>query len=177
MKNIYLYSLLIFFATCKESKVNDNVPAQTLKMSTNLSSTVNSCTLDNMLSLQNEPLKISFFQKLDSIIEFQYPEKTEKEAIDINGEILEAFLADLKLHSNKNDSVFEKSYNYNLFKNKQNVKKYSNTIEVQLFNNCTYRLLFINYLETSEYADEGSVVYSFKINNNEIKEFKRQEAG
>lgn len=127
--------------------------------------------------LKKKVLNTSFFQKLDSVITIQYPNIQQKESIDINADLLDVFLNDIDISTLESDRIFMKKYKYNLVPKKIHVLNYFNTIEIQYYNNCEFRLVIINYYETEEFSDEGNVSYSFKIENNQIKKIKRQEAG
>ena len=171
MKNVLVFIALLVFLSCLKNAKNTEEANEKIE-----NKLTGNCNLENILLLTHKEQEIIFFQKLDSLVLKQYPEG--KEAIDITPELLSRFLSDLEINNLKNDSVFRKKYIVKLTPESLETFHESNNIELMYFpKDCAYRLSVNNYYETKEYADEGSVSYSFKIENGSIKDFKRQEAG
>ncbi len=94
--------------------------------------------------------------------------------LDITYEMLFDFLKDIDKKKFSTTNNFEKTYNENTGKEKSH--KY--TIMLTFYpSECGYRLVVNHFIEAKEWSDEISVIYSFRILDDRIVDFVRQEAG
>jgi len=145
------------------------------------SSTCKGKTVD-FLKLKNKELQADFFSKLDSIRKVQYPDNDQETSImvDLTPEYLIKFLNDIDLDSLKVNKEFEEGYHFNIapkdYTDPEVCKdKIAVSFEVE---NCSFRLNIYNtFLVEPNWCTESMVVYGFKIKNDKIVDFWRQEAG
>lgn len=137
----------------------------------------NLCTANAVCLLQNTEGRNSFFAKLDSVLQIQYPKSDNLDKPqDITADLLTTFFKDLDTASFYANNTFSKEYAFDT----SNVKSLKNRKSIELTfdeSTCSFRLVIINYYETEEYSDESSIVYSFSIADGKITSFVRQEAG
>ncbi|MCH2032295.1 MAG: hypothetical protein MK202_02150 [Tenacibaculum sp.] len=201
MKNIiYIFAVLTFFgsdnAVKKENATSDKmeiVPEYNKSLREKYEKSIekgyeqlasNTCLgkIEDFLNLQKNKLQADFFSKLDSIRKVQYPNNDQDTSImvDLTPEYLIKFLSDINLDSLIANKGFEKEYHFNIapkeYSDPQICKdKIAVSFDVE---NCTFRLdIYNTFLVEPDWCTESMVVYGFKIKNNKIVDFWRQEAG
>lgn len=174
MKCFILILTLIVSCSNDPNQKKLDQPKENLKVTKNRNKT---CRPLDILMLKEKDVKTLFFQKLDSTVNKQYLGK-KKESVDLTQELLEIFLNDLDTKFFSRNLIFQKKYKAKFVIEDKQSKNDSTTIELSYFQeDCFYRMAILNYYETEEYADESSVIYFFKIENKQITNFGRQEAG
>lgn len=142
------------------------------------------CTvkIEDFLKLKDEDLQADFFSQLNSIRNVQYPNKDQETSIsvDLTPEYLSEFLADISLDSLSANKLFEQEYHFNIApKDYTDPEICKDKIAVSFdAENCAFRLNVYNtFLVEPNWCTESMVVYGFKIENDKIIDFWRQEAG
>lgn len=136
----------------------------------------------DFLKFKGEKLLADFFFKLDSIRKLQYPNNDQETSImvDLTQEYLMVFLSDINSDSLNANKRFEKEYHFNIApKDYIDPKICKDKIAVSFdAENCSFRLNVYNtFLVETDWCTESMVVYGFKIKNDKIVDFWRQEAG
>ncbi len=165
MKYIIIGALLFSMVGCFQNTKNQN------KETFN---TQKKCNSKSFFLLENEVFREKFLHKVDSLIAIQYPNGKVKTSVDITSDMLVKFLKDIDKNTFLRTNNFEKKYD-NL-KNTNGIKKYRCSIEFYPME-CGYRFVLSSFIETKEWFDETSTIYSFSIINDKIINFARQEAG
>ena len=174
MKYFILILTLIVSCSNNTNQKELDKPKENFKVTKNRNK---DCRPLNILMLKEKDVKTLFFQKLDSTVNKQYLGK-KKESVDLSQELLEIFLNDLDTKIFPENLIFQKKYKAKFVIEDIQSKNESTTIELSYFQeDCFYRMCILNYFETDEYSDESSVIYFFKIENKQITNFGRQEAG
>ncbi|MBD8489690.1 hypothetical protein IFO69_13115 [Echinicola sp. CAU 1574] len=137
---------------------------------------------EDFLNLKDKELQADFFYKLDSIRKVQYPNNDQEASItvDLTPEYLIEFLADINSDSLTANKQFEKEYHFNIApKDYTGSEICKDKIAVSFdAENCSFRLNIYNtFLVEPDWCTESMAVYGFKIKNDEIVDFWRQEAG
>lgn len=143
-----------------------------------------SCTGKNIdfMKLKNKKVQADFFSKLDSIRRVQYPDNNQETSImvDLTPEYLIKFLKDIDSDSLIRNNQFEKEYHFNIApKDYTDPEFCKDKIAVSFdVENCSFRLNVYNtFLVEPDWCTESMVLYGFKIKNDKIVDFWRQEAG
>ncbi|SFT43354.1 hypothetical protein SAMN05216474_0540 [Lishizhenia tianjinensis] len=198
---IYILIVLTFFG-CVNTQENDNIAtsdgieltpgpdkeqreeyAKSMeKDSEQVASTICMGKAEDFLKLKGTGLQADFFSKLDSIRKVQYPNNDQETSImvDLTLEYLKEFLADINLDSLTANNQFEKEYHFNIapkgYTDPEICKdKIAMNFEAK---NCSFRLSVYNtFLAQPDWCVESMVIYGFKIENDKIVHFWRQEAG
>lgn len=139
-------------------------------------------TITDFLELKNKDLQLDLFAKIDSIRKIQYPDNDQETSImiDLKAEYLIRFLNDIDIDSLTQNQRVEKEYHFDLapegFTDPADCK---DKIKVSFDQkNCSIRLNIYNtFLVEPNWCTESMVVYDFKIKNDRIIDFSRQEAG
>ena len=100
--------------------------------------------------------------------------------VDLTPEYLIEFFADINLDSLTANKQFEKEYHFNIApKEYTDPQICKDKIDVSFdAENCSFRLNVYNtFLVEPDWCTESMVVYGFKIKNDKIVDFWRQEAG
>jgi len=157
----------------EKSTVNDSLKTE-----------ANNCSgeIIDFLKLKDNGLQIDFFSKLDSIRKVQYPANDQETSImfDLSPEYLNKFLVDIDIDSLSVKNQFEKEYHFNIapldFTDSEICKdKIAVSFDVK---DCSFRLNIYNtFLVEPNWCTESMVVYGFKIKNDKVVDFWRQEAG
>ena len=178
MKNLlFILSFFILNSCTKSSGISENSINKIAKKEA-LSSLNEYCTSNDIALLTKKDIRLLFFEKLDSTLQKQYQHEKEKTSPELNGKILDQFLEDIDLKYFEQNFQFQKKYEFKLTPKSIHTLKEFNTIELLYYpNDCSFRLSIICFYVTKEFSDESSVVYIFKIKNNKLLDFKRQEAG
>jgi hypothetical protein len=139
-------------------------------------------TITDFLILKRKDLQIGLFAKIDSIRKVQYPDNDQETSImvDLTAEYLTRFLNDLDSDSLTKIQRFEKEYHFSIApKGFTDPADCKDKIAVSLDEkDCSFRLNIYNtFLVEPNWCTESMVVYGFKIKNNRIIDFWRQEAG
>jgi len=139
-------------------------------------------TITDFLKLENQDLQSDFIAKIDSIRKVQYPDNDQETSImvDLTAEYLTRFLNDIDSDSLTKNQRFETEYHFNVapegFTDPEDCK---DKIAVSLDEeDCSFRLNIYNtFLVEPNWCTESMVVYGFKLRNDKIIDFWRQEAG
>ncbi|WP_196889877.1 hypothetical protein [Aureivirga sp. CE67] len=147
-----------------------------------ISSTTCLGKIEDFLNLKDKELQEDFFSKLDSIRKVQYLNNDQDTSImvDLTPEYLIEFLADISLDSLTANKQFEKEYHFNIApKEYTDPQICKDKIAVRFdAENCSFRLKIYNtFLVEPDWCTESMVVYGFKIKNDKIVDFWRQEVG
>lgn len=137
------------------------------------------CKAEDFFLLKENDIQQDFFKNLDSVLLIQYPDGRKKAMFtDITGVMLKTFVQNVDSMRFLKDKLADLLYYDDLAAVQGVGGKLKQSIEISFDESiCGFRLLLINYFESAEYADESSVVYSFRILNNRIVDFYRQEVG
>ena len=174
MKTCSLLIILMIAFSCNRNTSKPNLTIESQAEKNNVST----CEASDIFALQEKSNEELFFRQLDSKIKTQYPVIDEKLSAEITPALLTEFLKELNLENLENNAGYQKKIPIKLTPAKLKTKIETNTIELIFFpQECSYRLSILTYYETDEFSDENSVSYSFKILNNKITDFERQEAG
>lgn len=145
---------------------------------------VTNCTgkIEGFLTLRDKELQADFFSKLDSIRKVQHPNNDQETSImvDLTPEYLIEFLDDISLDSLTANKQYEKEYHFNITpKSYTDPEICKDKIAVSFDEeNCSFRLnVYNSFLVEPDWCTESMVVYGFKIENDKIVDFWRQEAG
>lgn len=145
---------------------------------------INKCsgTITDFLKLKNNELRLDLLAKIDSIRKVQYPDNDQESSImiDLTAEYLSRFLSDIDSDSLTKNQRFEKEYHFDIApKGFTDPADCKDKIAVSLDKeDCSFRLnIFNTFLVEPNWCTESMVVYGFKIKNNRIIDFWRQEAG
>ncbi len=198
---IYLVTLLTFFGCGNSEKKETPSTSQNLEfipetekdMGLEVEKTISknpekiepeSCEGQSVdfLILEDERVQADFFSKLDSIRKIQYPDDDRKMSImvDITPEYLNKFLTDLDQDTLMVKKGFDKEYHFDIApQGYTDPKICMDRIEVGFDEEkCTFRLkVFNTFLVQADWCTESMVVYGFKIENGNLVDFWRQEAG
>lgn len=140
------------------------------------------CQALNFMKLKNKSVQDNFFNHLDSIRKFQYPENNQETEImvDLNQMLLNQFLKDIKQVVFSKTGRFEKEYYFDIapegYRDNETCK---DKISIE-FNpkSCRYQMVIHNtFLVEPNWCTESQVIYSFEIKGDRIINFSRNEAG
>ena len=136
----------------------------------------------DFLKLKEDKLQTAFFAKLDSIRKVQYPNNDQEKNImvDLTPRFLNKFLNDINPDSLGINKAFDQEYHFNIApKNYTDPKTCKDKISITFDEeNCNFRLqIFNTFLVEPNWCTESMVIYSFLINDDEIIDFWRNEAG
>ena len=139
-------------------------------------------TISDFLKLNDKELQLDFFSNLDSIRKVQYPDNDQDTLImvDLTPEYLTMFLTDINSNSLMVNNQFEKEYHFDIApKDYTDPEICKDKIAVSFDDkSCSFRLHIYNtFLVEPDWCTESMVVYGFKIENDKITDFWRQEAG
>lgn len=166
----------------KTDKVLKEEPKKLDRESVQIESNDCLATSIDFLKLKDKNLRLGFFVKLDSIRKVQYPDNDQETSImvDLTPEYLINFLTDIDSDSLLVNRQFEQEYHFNTApKGYTDPKICKDKIAVS-FNheNCSFRLdVYNTFLVQPDWCTESMVIYEFKIKNDRIVDFWRQEAG
>lgn len=141
------------------------------------------CSVIDFMNLSNSELQNDLFFHIDSIRKFQYPNNDQDScnSVELTPELLTKFLKDLNTDTLLETSSFKAFYHFNIFcPSFSDNETCKDKISVQFSKEtCNFRMVIDNtYLvEQNDCIGGSQVVYSFRISNNKIVDFGRQEAG
>jgi hypothetical protein len=192
MNKFNLFSLvcLIFLCCNPSNKKASNVKKNTTQ-SNNVIESVHfesligmkaDCSSLDFIKLKDKQLQSFFFNELDSIKKIQYPNNDQEVniMIDITSDYLNQFLSNINEEMLEKEFYFDKDFFFNKAPKgyiDSKVCKDKISIEFDSFN-CNFKLKIYNSFQVdSDWCTESVVVYGFKIQNDKIINFWRNEAG
>ena len=136
----------------------------------------------DFLKLKDNELQTDFFAKLDSLRKVQFPNNDQETSImvEITPEYLNKFLSDIDQDSLIINKRFDKEYNFNIAPKDYTDPEICKDKIAMNFDekNCSFQLNVYNtFLVEPDWCTESMVIYGFKIQNEKIVDFWRQEAG
>lgn len=134
----------------------------------------------DFLKLANKNIQTDFFHQLDSIRKVQYPQNNQDTAIfvDLTPALLDRFLRDMNKNEFSKTGKFKKEYYFSIAPPKYtDSKECKDAISITFDKKtCSYLLVIYNVFP-ADWCQESSVIYGFKIIENRISNFRRNEAG
>lgn len=155
--------VVIFFLliSCRNATVSQKVE------------TSEDCENSDILLLKEEVFLNSFVIQLDSVKSMQKTGDDSAFFIEVNKDILLAFIDDIDIDKFNKESFFSKEY--------QNLPKTnkSGIVDVEFYvTECRFRLsITCRTIVDRETIDEGTISYSFKILNGEVTLLNRNVSG
>lgn len=141
-----------------------------------------SMVASDFLLMRSKHLQEQFFYNIDSIRKIQYPNEAVDTSIlaDITPYYLNVFLRDINIETLVLHKAFSKSYHFNYAPEGYSDPKVCDD-DIRLYfdtSTCSFRLVLYNtFLVEPDWCTESAVIYHFKIENDRITSFGRQEAG
>jgi len=137
---------------------------------------------NDFLKLKDKALQKEFFFMLDSIRKVQYPDNDQELTImvDLTPEYLNKFLTDLNKDSLRLNNTFEKEYHFNIApKGYTDPKVCKDKIQITFDEEyCSFRMVIYNtFFVEPNWCTESTIVYTFRIEEDRIIDFGRNEAG
>ena len=140
---------------------------------------IEQCAALDFTQLNDSQLFTSFFQQLDSVIAYQYPQG-KSEYGDINAAFMIEFLSDLNPDSLEKNNTFKKSYHFNrALEGYTDPEVCMDDIRIDFLpEECQFKMtIYETFLVSPDWCTEHASIYYFKITRNRISEFVRNEAG
>ena len=144
--------------------------------------TTSDCSPAIIKKLHDKRLMASFFDQLDSVRRIQYPHNDQDagNSVDLNPKMLSQFISDINTETFSKTGTFQKHYFFDMAPaSYKDSEKCKDVISIQFIpSSCSFRIEIHNaYPVENDCAGGSQVSYHFKIQNNNIVNFSRNEAG
>ena len=140
------------------------------------------CSPTTIKKLEDKRLMGYFFDRLDSVKRIQYPgnDQDTGNSVDLNPRLLSQFISDINTETFSKTGTFQKHYFFDMAPaSYKDSEKCKDVISIQFIpSSCSFRIEIQNaYPVKNDCAGGSQVSYHFKIQNNSIVNFSRNEAG